>query len=55
MRGWLPTIFDVLESSLQYEHGGVIKRRFREDFDKIRGSLVTGLVVLDWIRAFDGF
>ena len=26
MRGWLTTDFDVLESSLEYKHIGVIKR-----------------------------
>ena len=51
MRGLLSTVFDVLESSLQYEHGGVIKGRFEEDFDKTRDSTV---VVLEWSRAFDG-
>ena len=54
MRGWLTIVFDVWESSLQYEHGGSIKRRFGEDFDKPRSSTVVGLVGLNYFRVFDG-
>ena len=48
---WLSTIFGVLESPLQYEHCGVIKKRIGEDFGKTRGLTIA---VLNWIRAFDG-
>ena len=46
MRGLLTIVFDVVELSLQYERGGVIKNQFEEDFDKSRGSTVAGLVGL---------
>ena len=48
---WLSTVFGVLESPLQYEHCGVIKRRIGEDFGKTQGSTIA---VLKWIRAVDG-
>ena len=54
MIGDLITIFYVLESSHQYEHIGAIKRRLGANFDKTRGSIVTGLVGFDWIRVVDG-
>ena len=47
MRRDLATVLDVLELPLRYEHNGVIKGRFGENFDKTRDSTV---VDFDWIR-----
>ena len=41
VRGRLTTVFGVLESSLQYEDFGIIKKRIGVDFGKTRGSTVA--------------
>ena len=52
MGGWISTVFGVLESSLQYEHFGIMKRQIGVEFEKNRGSKVAILVrkLLFWIR-----